>query len=646
MRLEKILLKSFGCFNRRDFELSEGTNLIFGPNFSGKSTLVNAIFFALTGKPIVPRVAVGALTQGGTNSGTAGVGFCEQGKSYQLFRSTQGEVELRCREGEGWRKIFSGRRAADEDLEMMFDFTHDHLAAATFLREGEIFEFLARQTSHRREILYALLGIDRLIEARERFIEVRRIAKREETRIQDHQRRLQLATVKTHREEIERLQNEVVELEKDYELLSSYNTANGNEVLIFELTEKRSGLEKQMIALARERASSLGGFNDISHIRQTIEAVKAAINDTQQLEAQREKLIREIGSLQNQTELLAETCQTLSQFLESNQGHCPTCHQPVHQVVLKGILEEKQAEKDKFEESLATIQKQLDKNSVDLSTLRKLNQRHQVLQSKIQALERIENQYGEVQSDFNAINGKLRNLQTDDSAKSHASGTTAPGYIREVERRRQTKNKIDGLRKRLLTLNKEEAIITNKLEELERSEAEVNQALRTRLNLELACDAIERTIQAIQRQLLQPAERELRRWLKRMNLFALAQIDLKSQHLLPSLQIDGNDRSLMLLSGSEKVILYLSLKIALSRTLGNPGFFVFDDPTLHLDYGRKQLMIELILKLAEEYQVIVTSNDSDVLKGLDGAHLIETGKVSDDIMEEATTNSSATQSAI
>ena len=326
MRLEKILLKSFGCFNRRDFELSEGTNLIFGPNFSGKSTLVNAIFFALTGKSIVPRVAMGALAQGGTNSGTAGVGFREQGKSYQLFRSTQGEVELRCKEGDNWRKIFSGKRAADEDLRKMFDFTYDQLAAATFLREGEIFEFLARQPSHRREILYVLLGIDRLIGVRERFIEARRIVKREETRIQEHQRRLQLATAKTHRAEIERIQNQMVELEKEYELLSSYNTASGNEVLIFELTEERSRLEKQMNTLAVERVSSLSGFNDISHIRQTIETVEAAINDTTQLESQREKLIQEIGGLQNQTEMLAESCQTLQQLLESNQGHCPTCH--------------------------------------------------------------------------------------------------------------------------------------------------------------------------------------------------------------------------------------------------------------------------------------------------------------------------------
>ena len=361
MRLEKILLKSFGCFDRRDFELREGINLIFGPNFSGKSTLVNAIFFALTGKPIVPRVATEALTRAGIKSGTAGVGFCEREKNYQLFRSTQGEVELRCKEQDNWRKIFSGKLAADENLRKRFQFTYQHLAAATFLREGEIFEFLGRQPSHRREILYALLGIDRLIETREQFIEARRIAKREEMRIQEHQRRLRLATVKTHREEIERIQIETDEFEKEYELLSSGDAASDNEALIFELTQERSNLQKRMNAIAGERASGLSGFKDVSHIRQTIESVEAAISNTGNLETQREKLIQEVGSLRNQTESLGTTCQSLRQLLESDQGHCPTCHQPVHQMVIKGILEEKQTEKDNVEERLEAKQKQLGK---------------------------------------------------------------------------------------------------------------------------------------------------------------------------------------------------------------------------------------------------------------------------------------------
>ena len=110
-----------------------------------------------------------------------------------------------------------------------------------------------------------------------------------------------------------------------------------------------------------------------------------------------------------------------------------------------------------------------------------------------------------------------------------------------------------------------------------------------------------KTIEALQRQILKPAEDELHHWLEKMQLFSGARedggqtrVDLQREHLLPSLNIDGADRSLMLLSGSEKMFLYLCFKVALAKVLGNPGFFVFDDPTLHLDGERKTLMVDFI----------------------------------------------------
>ena len=146
---------------------------------------------------------------------------------------------------------------------------------------------------------------------------------------------------------------------------------------------------------------------------------------------------------------------------------------------------------------------------------------------------------------------------------------------------------------------------------------------KTLLSLELACAGVDKTIATLQKQILKPAEEELHLWLEKMDLFGETRIDLQRQHLLPSLTIDGVDRSLMLLSGSEKMFLYLCFKVALANVLGNPGFFVFDDPTLHLDSERKALMVDFIRQLAEEHQVVVTSYDEDVRAGLEGAHLIE-----------------------
>jgi DNA repair exonuclease SbcCD ATPase subunit len=531
-------------------------------------------------------------------------------------------VQLRRRENEQWRILFTGKHAADENLKKVFDFSHSHLAATTFLREGEIFEFLARQPADRRDVLYALLGIDRLMEVRQRFIDGRRIAKREEKRVQEYQRSMRVTTLKSHREEIKRIEDELENLEGEYELLSSKAPERGEGTLIAELNQTRSRLQQQMDTLIQERASVLSGFTDVAHLRESIRKIESATAEADGLEAKREEIIRQVGSLTSQIQTLTLECETLRQLITSNQGHCPTCHQPVQQVIIAQIIEEKEAVHAKYQQELEVQKRLLDEHTANVSAWRELNQRRQLLRSKVEMLERIEAQLADLQREFNAAGERLRPLQPDLSPLGGADSSLDPGQI--AERKRQLKYRIDSLRKRLVTLNSEEAVMSHKLEELQRVQLQANQILRTRLSFELACDGVEKTIETLQHQTLQPAEEELQRWLKRMGLFQFTQVDLKSQHLLPSLNVEGGDRSLMLLSGSEKMIFYLCFKVALSKVLGNPGFFVFDDPTLHLDAERKGSMIAFIQQLASDHQVIVTSNDPDSREGLAGAHLIET----------------------
>ena len=621
MRLERIILKSFGCFDRRDFDLSDGVNLIFGPNFSGKSTLVNAIFFALTGKPIVPKVGLPAMAQSGAASGTAGLGFRNGEQSYQLFRSTQGEVQLRQKEAkEGkWRILFTGKRSADEDLRKQFHFSYHHLAAATFLREGEIFEFLARQPSDRRDVLNALLGIDRLMEVRQRFIEGRRVAKREERRIQDHQRSMRVTTVKNHREEIERVETELKNLEGEYELLSGKAGEGGDTVLVAELTQAHERFQKEIDGLIQERASVLSGFTDVNHLRSSIKEIEAATASAGGLEKQRDELIQGVGSLKSQIQTLTAECETLRQLIDSDHGHCPTCQQPVQQKIIAGILAKKESARAASQKELEAQQKTLDEHTANINALRGLRQRHQLMQGKVEQLERIEKQLTNLQREFDGVASRLGALQPPPPQVGAASEDAA-----DPEQRRQLKYRIDSRRRRLVGLNKEAAVIAHKLEELQRTQHQANQILRTRLSFELACDGVEKTIASLQQTILQPAEKEIQRWLERMDLTRFSQIDLKSQHLLPSLNVEGSERNLLLLSGSEKMMLYLCFKAALSEALGALGFFVFDDPTLHLDPDRRGAMIDFIQRLAEEHQVIVTSNDPEVRAGLPDAHLIET----------------------
>ncbi len=626
MRLERIRLKSFGCFQQQDFELSEGINLIFGPNFSGKSTLVNAIFFTLTGKPIVPRVDASAIKSANSYSGTAGLQFVHNDERYMLFRGTKKRFQLRQEKGDEWHIVFDESRitVVEATLKEQFGFSHDRLALTAFLREGEIFEFLARQPATRRDILFALLGIDRLIEVRERFIDARRLAKRERTRIQSHQKSLRFNAQNPHKPEIDKIEAELKKLEKEY------SRESGDSEIINEWIQNRKQLQKQLDLLLQEQKETLSGFDGFSHLKKMISTVETAIKESKELEAERDTLIKTTGSLDSQVTALTNVCDSLRTLIENDDRHCPTCHQKVEKEILIKIVEEKEKEKSQLSTDLKENNKILSEKTENLQSRQALEQRLDNLKARVSRLEQLKGDIDKSQNEISDIKSRLSakgvDSETDLSNESNESGSESSENIDKT----QLKVRIDSLRKKLSKLKQDEAVQQDRLNQLQKVNLEAEETEKTTLCLELACLGVDKTIDTLQRQILKPVESELQNWLGQMELFGKTHIDLQRQHLLPTLNIDGVDRSLMLLSGSEKMFLYLCFKVALAKVLGNTGFFVFDDPTLHLDGERKALMVDFIRQLAEEYQVIVTSYDDDVREGLEGAHLIEMGREKQD----------------
>ena len=626
MQLERIRLKAFGCFQQRDFDLHDGINLIFGPNFSGKSTLVNAIFFSLTGKPIVPRVDISAIKNAKAYSGTAGLQFIADGERYLLYRATGKRIQLRSEKNGAWQIVFDENRVRVTEtlLQERFGIMHEQLALTTFLREGEIFEFLARQSTSRRDILHTLLGIDRLIEVRERFIDTRRIAKREQGRIRAHQNSLRFTAQNVDQAEIERIEEKLKGLE------AAYGAEAGDAALIAEWRQHQSRLQKRLDTLTREQHEALSGFNDVTHLREMITKVETGIQESAGLETKREELIQQIGSLESQMAALTNVCNTLQVLVESDEQHCPTCYQEVEREVVQQIIDEKEAEKSERRTKLHTHKQSLETETENLKSRRELEQRLQTFRGLLTRFEQHSGEIEEIQSELSELTSRLmeRGILKDERL---------PAQTPTDLDKPKLKSQIDQERKRLDQLKQQEAVRLDRLGALQRANRDAAKVERTLLSLELACAGVDKTIETLQRQILKPAEEELHHWLEKMELFSSSRgsgsisrgsggqtrVDLQRQHLLPSLTIDGVDRSLMLLSGSEKMFLYLCFKVALAKVLGNPGFFVFDDPTLHLDEERKALMVDFIRQLAEEHQVVVTSYDADVRSGLEGANLIE-----------------------
>ncbi len=631
MELERVRLKDFGCFRLRDFDFEPGINLIFGPNFSGKSTLVNAIFFSLTGAPIVPRVDASVIRNAhvatGTTGGTAGLQFLSEGERYLLYRGTGKRVQLRCERSGTWHVDYdeTGPKAGERLLRERFGIERERLALTTFLREGEIFEFLARQSASRRDILHTLLGIDRLTGVRERFVEARRLAKREQQRVNSRQQGLQIRMgARDASHTIQQLEGELKSLKADY------GADSGDADLVAEWEQEQHRLKREQHRLKREQASVLGKFRDIAHLRDMIGKIETGLAEATDLEEKRDGLLRQKGHLESEIKGLTDVCETLRGLVSDDVQACPTCYQPVERTVIVRVIDEKSAERSARCETLKMCESALAEVSAELKSRRELSARLEQLRSGAARFDRATAEIGRVSEALERVTARLsaRGVSADDETNTARMRESAPLD------RAALKRQIEGTQKRLETLRGEAAVRSARSGELEEVKAEAAGLEKTLRRIDLACAGVEATIAALQDQILEPAEAALREWVERMSLFGHTEIDLRREHLLPSLTIDGVDRSLMLLSGSEKMFLYLCFKVALAKVLGTPGFFVFDDPTLHLDGDRKALMVAFIRELSEEHQVVVTSYDSDVREGLSGAHLIETATMSEAVSED------------
>ena len=404
---------------------------------------------------------------------------------------------------------------------------------------------------------------------------------------------------------------------------SAYGAETGDAALIAEWLQHQSRLQKRLDTLTHEQRETLSGFKGIDQLREMIAKIENSIQGAAGLETKREELIQQIGSLESQIAALANVCNTLRTLIKSNEQHCPTCYQEVEREVVQQIIDEKESEKSQRCTELDTHKQSLETETENLKSRRELEQRLQTLQGRLTRFEQHAREIEGAQSELSDLTSRL-------TERGIQKGEELPSETPSALDKPKLKAQIDQGRKRLDQLKQQEAVRLDRLGALQRANRDAAKVEKTLLSLELACAGVDKTIETLQRQILKPAEEELHHWLEKMQLFSISRgsggqtrVDLQRQHLLPSLTIDGVDRSLMLLSGSEKMFLYLCFKVALAKVLGNPGFFVFDDPTLHLDGERKALMVDFIRQLAEEHQVVVTSYDEDVRSGLEGANLIE-----------------------
>lgn len=120
-------------------------------------------------------------------------------------------------------------------------------------------------------------------------------------------------------------------------------------------------------------------------------------------------------------------------------------------------------------------------------------------------------------------------------------------------------------------------------------------------------DAFAETIRSIIGSSLKQAEQTVFDCLNEFNIFHsdVSDLDLEKTNLMPKMA----GRPFHALSGGEKSILYIGMKLAISGLMAGADFMVMDNPSLHLDNHHKTIMADYLVNLAKDKQLIILTND-------------------------------------
>ncbi|ESP88393.1 DNA double-strand break repair ATPase Rad50 [Candidatus Halobonum tyrrellensis] len=172
MRFDRLRLRNFKPYADTDLRLSEGVTVIHGLNGSGKSSLLDACFFALYGARALDGTLADVVTNGADETAVT-LWFGHDGVSYRIDREVRrygDQVQtttctLESDDGEVTRDGATAVRGFVTDLLRM---DHEAFLNCAYVRQGEVNKLINATPGERQDMIDDLLQLGALEEYRER----------------------------------------------------------------------------------------------------------------------------------------------------------------------------------------------------------------------------------------------------------------------------------------------------------------------------------------------------------------------------------------------------------------------------------------------------------------------------------------------
>ena len=666
--ITSIELGDFLAHSETKLEFEKGVTIFVGENGAGKSSIIDGITFSLFGQHT--RKSNKGLIKRGSNQGYSKIEFSINGKQYETVRkidskgglvatfseiTKEGRVEIAA----GERKQFG--ESMTEQVEKTIGMDFEKLKIASIVQQGELNSIINAKPKEFKELLNAIIGIDKLDVASESMKKVTKEFREkiktdlgyDDTHIEILERDLERSQQEIKEAEPEKNQlelkqkqihEELKKLQKELEI----ETPKIDKIKQLELRkdellryvkETMKEIQQKISENERKIRDCEGCFDEIKlkvDFESKIQKVEEAVDDT----------LKKIQEMTSQIASLKEK-QILASKLQLKDNKCPVCDSIVEKlnpffqeehikeeiIKLQEKIKLKEKERDMYTQKKKEFLEKVQKTRDAEATLRahSINTKEELME--IQK----ETQIQKVKLPMINNNDLKEISQIDDHSKVIFENILKLEVDTKGFSEKEFLNLKNTISEKQTSLSQMDQQIGGILEKIDKAKRQIETIQKVILELKIVKKYVSK-LDKVQTNIFSrdgSVATSLRSW-------ALNSISVKASEYLSflntkiqriALSEKARDVSIACysktevlelesLSGGEKVSVALALRLGMASLLGssNLNLMILDEPTTHLDAERKKSLVRVLSQLTEisnsqtPMQFLIITHDAEIFE--------------------------------
>ena len=666
--ITSIELGDFLAHSETKLEFEKGVTIFVGENGAGKSSIIDGITFSLFGQHT--RKSNKGLIKRGSNQGYSKIEFSINGKQYETVRkinskgglvatfseiTKEGRVEIAA----GERKQFG--ESMTEQVEKTIGMDFEKLKIASIVQQGELNSIINAKPKEFKELLNAIIGIDKLDVASESMKKVTKEFREkiktdlgyDDTHIEILERDLERSQQEIKEAEPEKNQlelkqkqihEELKKLQKELEI----ETPKIDKIKQLELRkdellryvkETMKEIQQKISENERKIRDCEGCFDEIKlkvDFESKIQKVEEAVDDT----------LKKIQEMTSQIASLKEK-QILASKLQLKDNKCPVCDSIVEKlnpffqeehikeeiIKLQENIKLKEKERDMYtqkkKEFLEKVQKTRDAEATlrahSINTKEELMEIQKETQIQKVKLPMINNndlkEISQIDDHSKVIFENILKLEVDTKGFSEKAFLNLKNIISEKQTSlSQMDQQIGGILEKIDKAKRQIETIQKVILELKIVKKYVSKLDKVQTNIFSRDGSVAISLRSWALNSISVKASEYLSFLNtKIQRIALSE---KARDVSIACYSKTEVLELESLSGGEKVSVALALRLGMASLLGssNLNLMILDEPTTHLDAERKKSLVRVLSQLTEisnsqtPMQFLIITHDAEIFE--------------------------------